>query len=130
MALRESQDDADRSSARRPNAMRGFAVPNAMLGGACGGGSFCTGVEGPFEPPPLLPGAGDDATGSLAGWIAAGLRFFVVAPASGVALFFSGLFVFLFSDLFVFRLFSCAPPAATGAAAGGADAASSDGWET
>jgi hypothetical protein len=64
-----------------------------------------------------------------------GLRFFVVGAganegsltaAAGVALFFSGLFVFL-SGLFVFRLFPCALPAATGATAGGADTAWSDG---
>jgi hypothetical protein len=109
-----------------------------------GGGLFCTCVEGWFEPPPLL-GAGDDATGSLAGWVGAGLRFFVVGAranegsltaAAGVALFFFRLFVFrlfvfrLFVfRLFVFRLFSCAPPAATGATAGGADTAWSDGWD-
>ena len=29
--MRETKDDADRSSARRRNAMRGFAAPDAML---------------------------------------------------------------------------------------------------
>jgi hypothetical protein len=75
--------------------------------GTCGGRSF--------EPPPLLLGAGDEATGSLAGWIVAGLRFFVVGARANegsltaAALFVSGLFVFRLS--FVFRLFPCAPPA-------------------
>jgi hypothetical protein len=31
MALPETKDDADWSSARRRNAMRGFAAPDAML---------------------------------------------------------------------------------------------------
>jgi hypothetical protein len=101
----------------------------------CGGGFFWTCGGGSFEPlAPLLLGAGDFATGSLAGWIEAGLRFFVLTrtnegsltAAAGVALFFSGLFVF---RLFVFRLFPCAPPVATGATAGEADTAASDGCD-
>ena len=99
----------------------------------CGGGSF--------EPPPLpllgagddptgSLGAGDDRTGSLAGWIVAGLRLCVVGAGAnegsltaeaGVAVFFSGLFVF--------RPFPCVPSAATGATAGAADTALGDDWD-
>lgn len=99
----------------------------------------CTCGGGLFEAPPLLLpllGAGGGATGSLAGWTAAGVRLFVVGAranegsltaATGVALFFSGLFVFRL--FFGFRLFPCAPPTATGGTAGAADAAWGDCWD-
>jgi hypothetical protein len=73
-------------------------MPCSTCGG-CGAGSF----EPPPPPPLVVLGAGDGATGSLAGWIGAGLRFFVVGAranetsltaAAGVARLFSGLFVF------------------------------------
>ena len=103
--------------------------------GGCGG---CGGESVEPPPPPVMLGAGGDATGPLAGWVGAGLRFLVVGGgagegsltgAGGVGLFFSGLFVFLFSDLFVFRTSPCDLPAATGAMAGGADTATSGGWD-
>jgi hypothetical protein len=64
-----------------------------------------------FEPPPLMGvvlGGGDDATGSLAGWVVAWVRFFTVGArasvgsftvTAGVAPFFSGFFA---SRFFVF----------------------------
>lgn len=98
-----------------PGAMPCQASPPPMPCCTSGEGSLRTCGGGSFEPPPLLLGAGDEATGSLAGWIVAGLRFFVVGARANegsltaVALFVSGLFVFRLS--FVFRLFPCAPPA-------------------
>jgi hypothetical protein len=103
----------------------------------CGGGSLWTCGGGSLEPPPPPLGGGEEATGSLTGWGGAGLRFFgagaggdegSLTTGAGAGLFFSGLFAFLFSDLVALRLFTWAPRAATGAAAGGADSASSDGW--
>jgi hypothetical protein len=95
---------------------------------ACGGGSFCA-CGGAFEAP-LLLGGGDDATGSLAGWLGAGLRFFVIGArasegsltAAAGALFFSGFFVLFFA----FRVFPCASAAATRGTAGAAATARGD----
>ena len=69
---------------------------------ASGAGSFCTCGAGSLDPPPPL-GGGDDSTGSLAGWVGAGVSFCVVGarasegsltPPAGVTGFFSGAFVF------------------------------------
>jgi hypothetical protein len=102
-------------------------IPCSACGG-CGGGAF--------EPPPPLVvlGAGDEATGSRAGWIGAGLRCFVagaranegsLTAAAGGALCFSGFSVAAF---FVFRLFPCAPPAATGETADGGETVWGECW--
>jgi hypothetical protein len=108
-----------------PGTMPCEASPPPMPCSTCGAGSLCTCGAGSFEPPPLL-GAGDDATGSLAGWIVAGCGSSVGARANegsltatvGVAL-----------CLFVFRLFSFAPPAATGRTADGAETAWGECWD-
>jgi hypothetical protein len=54
-----------------PGTMPCQVSPPPMPCCTCGGGSF--------EPPPLLLGGGDDTTGSVAGWLTAGLLpFFLV----------------------------------------------------
>jgi len=105
-----------------PGAMPCQASPPPMPCCTWGGGLFCTCGGGSFESPPLLLGAGDDATGSLAGWIVAGLFVVGARAIEGSLTAMAGVALF-FSDLFVFRLFPCAPPAATGGTAGAADTA-------
>ena len=71
----------------------------------CGGGSLWTCGGRSLEPPPLLLGAGEGATGSLTGWGGAGLRFLgagaganegSLTTGAGAGLFFSAFFAFLF----------------------------------
>ena len=117
------------------------ASPPPMPCWTCGRGLFWTCGGGSLEPPaPPLLGAGDGATGSLAGWVGAGLRFFVFgggasegspdlhrrpgwgssSQASSVA--------FLFSDLFVFPTLRSRPCSGYGTYGGLVAAALSDGW--